>query len=53
MWDNMAIYIALGAVVLAFFVTLWLVDARRTKRQQADPERTDVAPDDRRGRRRA
>ena len=54
MWDNMALYIALGVVVLGFFVTLWVLDARRTKKQAADPERTDVDTGDHRpGRRRA
>ena len=54
MWDNMALYIVMGVVVLGFFVSLWLLDARRSKKQAADPERTDVEPGDRRhGRRRA
>lgn len=53
MWDNMALYILLGVIVLAFFVALWVLDARRAKDEQSDPERADVSPRGRRGRRRS
>ncbi|MGN0063972.1 MAG: hypothetical protein ACI379_06995 [Nocardioides sp.] len=40
--DNVIVYVAVAAVVLAVFVGLWWLDARRSQRQAHDPERLDV-----------
>lgn len=37
-------FIAVAAAVVVIFVVVWLVDARRAKRVEHDPERTDQSP---------
>ncbi|WP_268788489.1 MULTISPECIES: hypothetical protein [unclassified Nocardioides] len=37
-------FIAVAAAVLVVFLAVWLLDARRAKRVEHDPERTEQSP---------
>lgn len=42
---SVALYVVVALVLLVVFLGLWLLDKRRSDKEERDPERLDVDPD--------